>query len=67
MAERQNIENIRNAKAWDKVLAPLMAVSVGYFMVLVAGLDHRYSWSSEFPAWLIVIGLILISLGYAFA
>ena len=67
LAERQNIENIRNAKAWDKVLAPLMAVSVGYPMVFVAGLDHRYSWSSEFPLWLIVIGFILISLGYAFA
>ena len=25
MAERQNIENIQSAKAWDKVLAPLMA------------------------------------------
>ena len=66
-AERQNIENIHNAKAWDKVLAPLMAVSIGYPMVIVAGLDHRYSWSSEFPLWLIVIGFILISLGYAFA
>jgi protein-S-isoprenylcysteine O-methyltransferase Ste14 len=54
MAERQNIENIQNAKAWDKVLAPLMAVSVGYPMVFVAGLDHRYHWSSEFPLWLIV-------------
>jgi len=67
MAERQNIENIQNAKAWDKVLAPLMAVSVGYPMVIVAGLDHRYNWSPEFPLWLIVIGFILISLGYAFA
>jgi protein-S-isoprenylcysteine O-methyltransferase Ste14 len=67
MAERQNIENVQNAKAWDKVLAPLMAVSVGYPMVVVAGLDHRYDWSSEFPVWLIVIGFILISLGYAFA
>ena len=67
LAERQNIENIRKAKAWDKVLAPLMAVSVGYPMVFVAGLDHRYSWSSEFPPWFIVIGFILISLGYAFA
>jgi len=28
-AERQNIENTQNAKAWDKVLAPLMAVSIG--------------------------------------
>ena len=67
MAERQNIENIRNAKAWDKVLAPLMAVSIGFPMVIVPGLDHRYSWSPEFPLWLITIGFILISIGYAFA
>src|SRR5210317_1544992 len=67
LAERQNIENFQNAKAWDKVLAPLMAVTVGYPMVVVAGLDHRYNWSSEFPLWLIVFGFILISLGYAFA
>jgi len=66
-AERQNIENIQNAKAWDKVLAPLMAVSIGFPLVIVAGLDHRYNWSPEFPLWLIVIGFILISLGYAFA
>jgi protein-S-isoprenylcysteine O-methyltransferase Ste14 len=67
MAERQNIENIQNAKAWDKVLAPLMAVSIGFPMVIVAGLDHRHGWSPEFPLWLIVLGFILISLGYAFA
>jgi len=67
LAERQNIEHIQNAKAWDKVLAPLMAVSIGFPMVIVAGLDHRYSWSPEFPLWLIVIGFILITLGYAFA
>jgi protein-S-isoprenylcysteine O-methyltransferase Ste14 len=67
LAERQNIESIKSAKTWDKVLAPLMAVSVGYPVVLVAGLDHRYGWSPEFPLWLIVIGFILISLGYAFA
>lgn len=67
LAERQDIESIRNAKSWDKVLAPLMAVSVGYPMVFVAGLDHRYHWSSAFPIWLVVIGFILISLGYTFA
>ena len=67
LAERQNIENIHNAKSWDKVLAPLMAVSIAYPIVVVTGLDHRYNWSSELPFWLIVIGFILISLGYAFA
>ena len=66
-AERQNVENIQNAKAWDKVLAPLMAVSIGFPMVIVAGLDHRYHWSFEFPLWLIVMGFILIALGYAYA
>ena len=67
MAERQNIESARNAKAWDKVLAPLMAVSIGFPLVIVAGLDHRYGWSTGFPYWLVVVGFILIAFGYAFA
>lgn len=67
LAERQNVEKIQGAKAWDKVLAPLMALSVGFPPVIVAGLDHRYGWSPVFPLWLIVLGFILISLGYAFA
>lgn len=67
MAERQNIEKMKDAKAWDKVLAPLMAVSVVFPMIMVAGLDHRYHWSPEFPLWLIIVGFILIALEYAFA
>ena len=66
-AERQNIETIQNAKAWDKVLAPLMAVSVVFPMVIVAGLDHRFNWSPEFPLWLSIVGFIFIAFGYAFA
>jgi len=66
-AERQNIEKMQSAKAWDKVLAPLMALSVGFPLVIVAGLDHRFGWSPVFPLWLIVLGFILIALGYAFA
>ena len=67
IAERQNIENAQTAKTWDKVLAPLMAVSVSFPMVIVAGLDHRYNWSSDFPLWLVVTGIILIVFGYAYA
>jgi len=67
LGERQNMEKAQSAKAWDKVLAPLMALSVSFPLVIVAGLDHRYNWSPEFPLWLIVIGFILIALGYAFA
>jgi protein-S-isoprenylcysteine O-methyltransferase Ste14 len=65
LAERQNIENAQSAKAWDKVLAPLMALSVCFPLVIVAGLDHRFDWSPVFPLWLIVLGFILITLGYA--
>lgn len=66
-AERQNIENIQNAKPWDKFLAPLMAVSISYPMVIVAGLDHRNDWSPAFPLWMNVFGFVSIALGYAFA
>jgi len=66
-AERQNMEKAQSAKAWDKVLAPLMALSMTFPMVIVAGLDHRFARSPVFPLWLIVLGFLLISLGYAFA
>ncbi len=66
-AERQSKESFHNAKAWDKVLAPLMAVSFVFPMVIVAGLDHRYNWSTEFPLWISVVGFIFIVFGYGFA
>jgi len=67
LAERQSLEKIQDAKPWDKVLAPLMALSVGFPLVIVAGLDHRFGWSPPFPLWLIVFGMFLIALGYALA
>jgi protein-S-isoprenylcysteine O-methyltransferase Ste14 len=44
-----------------------MALSIGFPLVIVAGLDHRFGWSPAFPVWLNVLGLILIALGYGFA
>ncbi|MFC1746810.1 methyltransferase family protein [Candidatus Neomarinimicrobiota bacterium] len=67
LAERQNIVNAQLAKAWDKVLAPLMALSLGFPPVIVAGLDHRFGWSPVFPLWLVIFGFIFIALGYTFA
>lgn len=66
-AERQNMANFQNAKPWDKVLAPLMAVSVVFPMVIVAGFDHRFNWSPVFPLWLNFTGFVFIASGYAFA
>ncbi|WP_105213987.1 methyltransferase family protein [Pseudoalteromonas sp. T1lg22] len=67
IAERHNIESIKKAKPWDKVLAPLMAISIGFPMIIVAALDHRYSWSDALPLWLNCLGFILVALGYWFA
>jgi protein-S-isoprenylcysteine O-methyltransferase Ste14 len=67
LAERQSLEKLQAAKPWDRVLAPLTAVSISLPLFIVAGLDHRHSWSPVFPTWLNILGLILVTFGYAFA
>jgi len=67
MAERGKFGKDQNVKSWDKVLSPLMAVSISFPLVIVAGLDHRFGWSPMFPAWLNIAGFILIASGYSFA
>ena len=67
LAERnKNFEQAAGVKSWDKVLAPLMGLSVSFPLVIVAGLDHRLGWSPVFPLWLNLLGLLLAGLGYAF-
>ena len=66
-AERQNTKSVQKAKAWDKVLAPLMAISISFPLVIVAGLDHRYRWSPAIPLWINILGLILVAIGYTLA
>ena len=67
LVERASMEKAQHAKPWDKVLAPLMAITLSFPLVIVAGLDHRYGWTPLFPTWLNIVGLVLIALGYAFA
>ena len=65
--ERQNTKSVQKAKAWDKVLAPLMAISISFPLVIVAGLDHRYRWSPVIPLWINILGFILVAIGYILA
>jgi len=67
LVERASIEKAKNAKSWDKVLAPLMAISLSFPLLIVAGLDHRNGWTPLFPTWVNILGLVLIMLGYAFS
>jgi protein-S-isoprenylcysteine O-methyltransferase Ste14 len=67
LAERAKYLKAPDVKPWDKVLAPLLAVSLYFPPVIVAGLDHHFGWSSLIPIWLNILGLVLIALGYTFA
>ena len=67
MAERMQFERAPGVKSWDKVLAQLMAVSISFPLLIVAGLDHRFGWSPVFPIWLNILGLILMAVGFLFA
>ncbi len=66
LAERSRWTGAQGVKPWDKVLASLMAVSLSYPLVIVAGLDHRFRWSPAMPVWISVLGFVLITFGYAF-
>ena len=67
LVERVNSEKTLNAKPWDKVLSPLMAISFTFPLVIVAGLDHRYGWTPLFPMWVNITGLAIVAMGYFFA
>ena len=67
LVERETVEKAEGVKPWDKVLAPLVAVSLSFPLVIVAGLDHRFGWTAAFAPWLNLLGLLMVALGYAFA
>jgi len=67
LVERESFGEATGVKPWDKLLSPLMAISFSFALVIVAGLDHRFGWSPEFPLWLNLLGLILVGSGYAFS
>jgi protein-S-isoprenylcysteine O-methyltransferase Ste14 len=67
MAERVKFGKDQDIKPWDKVLSRLMAMSVGFPLYIVAGLDHRFQWSPAFPLWISILGFVFCVLGYSFA
>ncbi len=67
MAERIQFGKAPAVKPWDKILSPLMAISVSFPLMIVAGLDHRFGWTATFPTWLNILGFILMALGYGLA
>jgi protein-S-isoprenylcysteine O-methyltransferase Ste14 len=66
-ADRMRFGRGQEVEPWDRVLAPLMALSLLYLPVIVGGLDHRHGWTTPFQLWANVVGLLLCALGYGYA
>ena len=66
IAERARFLEAKDTKPWDKVLAPLLGLG-SVVILIVAGLDQLFGWSSAFSMGTHVISVIAIILGYAFS
>ena len=66
IAERAHFMEAKDTKPWDKVLAPLLGLG-SILVLVVAGLDKFYGWSSAFSMGVNIISLIGIILGYSFS
>jgi protein-S-isoprenylcysteine O-methyltransferase Ste14 len=63
LAERARFMDHEDAKPWDRLLAPLVALG-SVAILLVAGLDARAGWSPDFGMVARVTGLALFVAGY---
>lgn len=66
LAERGKAMNHPDAKAWDKLLSPLVGSLGPLVTLIVCGIDQRFSLTAPFPSWLHLSGLALIFLGCVF-
>lgn len=62
---RERAESMRSGDTveWDRLLCPLVAFGT-VVILLIAGLDARFGWSTGFPPWLELVGLVLVVVGY---
>lgn len=66
LKERANYGRHKDTQPWDRWLSLLVAFG-SVFIMLVAGLDALYHWSSGFSLLVEMVGLALIVAGYVLA
>ena len=67
LQERLHYSDKTDAKKWDKMLMPLVALICPTAYFLTAGFDKRFGWSNPIPLWLYLVALILTLVFYAFS
>lgn len=66
VAERAAYAEKQDAKPWDRVLMPFVAIYGPLAMLVVAGLNRRFGWQPELPPWLQITAAFLLVLASAF-
>jgi protein-S-isoprenylcysteine O-methyltransferase Ste14 len=66
IAERARFLQAKDTKPWDKILAPMLGLG-SIVILIVAGLDKYYGWSSGFSLGAKLVALVVLLLGYGFS
>lgn len=65
LAERARSMEMKDAKSWDRILAPMLAIG-SLFILIAAGLDKLLGWTSPFSLTARIVSLAVIVMGYIF-
>ncbi len=65
IAERARSMEMQDAKPWDKILSPMLAFGA-LIILIVAGADKGFGWSTPFSLNARLVSLTVIVLGYVF-
>jgi len=65
ITERARSMELQDAKPWDKILSPMLAFGA-LIILIVAGMDKSYGWTTPFALNVKLVALIVIILGYVF-
>jgi len=63
ITERARSMELQDAKSWDKILSPMLAFGA-LIVLIVAGADKGFGWSTPFSLNAKIVALIVIILGY---
>lgn len=64
LRERARFRSAEGTKAWDRVLVMIVGLLGPMAIVVVAGLDHRWAWSTDVPDAAQVAAALVVAGGY---
>lgn len=65
--ERAKSLDMQDAKSWDKILVPIIAIYCPLAVIIVAGLDQRFSWSQYIPLAIQITAVVFALSGILFS